>query len=84
MTIYITRSYNHKIEDSIIYKSKIDMKKRKLKNAIQKYNSQRPSNIFDKMFENSTPWMGYSDPDTVSKNISKNAPFNSNKYSTVK
>ena len=83
MTIYITRSYNHRIEDSIIYKSKIDMKNRELKKAIQKHNKKRPSNIFNKMFKNPTVWSGYSDPSTISAKISGHALFNSNKYSPV-
>lgn len=84
LTIYMTKSYNFKIEDSVIHKSKLDMEKKKLENELNKHYSKRPTKMFSKMFENSTPWMGYSDPDTIAKNITTYADFDSKKYSSVK
>jgi len=89
LTVYTTRSYNYKIEDSIIHKSKLEMEKRRLQSENDIINNGKPSAAFSNMFEKSTPWMGYSDPDTITKNISdsKNidnyAKFDSNKYSTI-
>ena len=89
LTIYITRSYNYRIEDTIIHKSKLEMEKRRLQSENDSRNNGKPSVLFSNMFEKSTPWMGYSDPDTITKNISDSnniddyAKFDSNKYSTV-
>lgn len=70
MTVYITKSYTYRIEDSIVRKAKLDNKKREMDMLLKKHNSKRPTKIFGNMFEEPTVWMGYSDQDTIDKNIS--------------
>ena len=70
MTIYITKSYTYKIEDSLVKQAKLDNKKREMDMLLKKHNSKRPSKIFGNMFTEPTVWMGYSDQDTIDKNIS--------------
>ena len=81
MTVYITKSYTYNIEDSIVYKAKLENKKREMENKINEHNSKRPSKIFGNMFEEPSVWMGYSDQDTITKNIDGYAEFNTKKYS---
>ena len=70
MTVYITRSYTYKIEDGLVYKAKLENKKREMENKIKQHNSKRPSKIFGNMFSEPTVWMGYNDQDSINKNIS--------------
>ena len=83
MTVYVTKTYTYKIEDSMIAKARIKNQKMELKRELNKYYSKRPSKIFGKMFEQPSVWMGYSDQDTIEKNISSYAEFDSSKYSKL-
>ena len=88
MTVYITKSYTYKIEDSIVHQARLNNKKREMEDLLKKHNSKRPSKIFGNMFTEPTVWMGYSDQDTINKNISTYKPIedrnNSQKYSEIK
>ena len=75
MTVYITKSYTYKIEDSIVRQAKLANKKREMENLLKKHDGKRPSKIFRNMFSEPTVWMGYKEQDTIDKNIST--------YSTV-
>ena len=88
MTVYITKSYTFKIEDSMVRQAKLDNKKREMEDLLKKHNSKRPSKIFGNMFSEPTVWMGYSDQDTIDKNISTYSTIedrnNNKKYSEIK
>ena len=71
LTVYITRTYSYKPEDINKY---VDNNK---ENELLDFESKRPSKIFDNMFKNSTVWMGYSDPDTITKNLNNYTYFQS-------
>lgn len=83
MTVYITKSYTYKIEDSMVYKARLENKKREYENKINQHNSKRPSKMFGNMFEEPSVWMGYSDQDTITKNANDYADFDSSKYSKL-
>ena len=85
MTVYITKSYTYKIEDSLT-QAKLENKRREMNNKLKNHDSKRPSKIFGNMFTEPTVWMGYSDQDTISKELSTYKPIedrnNTQKYST--
>ena len=87
MTVYITKSYTYKIEDSIVSQAKLTNKRREMENLLKKHDSKRPSKIFGNMFSEPTVWMGYSDQDTIDKNISTYSTVedrnNNQKYSEI-
>ena len=87
MTDYITKAYTYKIEDSIDSQAKLTNKRREMENLLKKHDSKRPSKIFGNMFSEPTVWMGYSDQDTIDKNISTYSTVedrnNNQKYSEI-
>ena len=87
MTVYVTKSYTYKIEDSMVRQARRDNKKRKLEDLLKTHDGKRPSKIFGNMFSDPAVWMGYSDQDTIDKNISTyanvNYTNNTNKYSKI-
>lgn len=87
MTVYITKSYTYKIEDSMVRQAKLDNKKREMQDLLKKHDGKRPSKIFGNMFSEPTVWMGYSDQDTIDKNISTYSTVedrnNNQKYSEI-
>ena len=58
-----------------------------MENLLKKHDSKRPSKIFGNMFSEPTVWMGYSDQDTIDKNISTYSTIedrnNNQKYSEL-
>lgn len=87
MTVYITKSYTYKIEDGMVRQAKLDNKKREMQDLLKKHDGKRPSKIFGNMFSHPTVWMGYSDQDTIDKNISTYSTVedknNKQKYSEI-
>ena len=69
MTVYITKSYTYKIEHGVVRQAKLDNRKRELTDQLKKHDGTRPSKIFGNMFLEPTVWMGYSDPNTIDKNL---------------
>ena len=67
----------------MVYKARLENKKREYENKINQHNSKRPSKMFGNMFEEPSVWMGYSDQDTITKNINDYADFDSSKYSKL-
>ena len=72
LTVYVTRSYSLDNNNNNLVKEK----KPSIHDIYLKHNSKRPSNVFGKMFSDSSVWMGYTDSDV------KNAPDSLNYYST--
>lgn len=56
MTAYITKSYGTEIDDKFRERKRLS-----LNDLYQDYKSGRPSLRFDKMFQNPSVWMGYTD-----------------------
>lgn len=63
LTIYITKSYGHKIDETYQTKRKLS-----LNDLYQKYQSNRPNQMFNNMFENPSIWMGYTDDNSKNFN----------------
>ena len=70
MTVYITKSYGNRFNNQIMRKARLDIKKKEMNKLLKKHNSERPSKVFGNMFSEPTVWMGYSDQDTINKDIS--------------
>ena len=79
MTDYVTRSYS--MNESNFIKTK---RKPTMNEIYSKYESEKPSKVFGKMFTESSVWMGYTDNDVKdSKNVNYYSLFNPKKYSSV-
>tara|TARA_B100000161_G_C33538959_1_gene409720 strand:+ start:825 stop:1124 length:300 start_codon:yes stop_codon:yes gene_type:complete len=79
LTIYITRSYT--LDQNL----KSAPKKQTIHDIYLKKKSERPSKVFDKMFTDSSVWMGYTDTDIKNAPNSMNyySKFNTQKYSDI-
>ena len=79
LTIYITRSYT--LDENL----KVTPKKQTIHDIYLKKKSERPSKVFDKMFTDSSVWMGYTDTDikNAPNSMSYYSQFNTQKYSDI-